>query len=146
MSCGVGSRRSSDLALLWLWLWLAAGAPIQSRTWDLLYAMGAALKSKQTNKTRKETNKKKEREIAYIRDQQVLNICHFLSHHLINPPLNFTSTKKTKSPVSHLVENEILWWVFTNHMLREMDHYYTGYKKLHYICNLFIFICLLFAF
>ena len=28
VSCGVGCRRSSDVALLWLWCRLAAGAPI----------------------------------------------------------------------------------------------------------------------
>ena len=46
MSCGVGHRLSSDLALLLLWLWFraATAAPIQPLAWELPYAMGAVLK------------------------------------------------------------------------------------------------------
>ena len=55
MSCGVGHRGGSDLALLWLWCGLAATALIGSLAWELPNAMGAALKNKQTNK---QTNKK----------------------------------------------------------------------------------------
>ena len=51
MSCGVGRRYSSDPQLLWLWYRLAAAALIQSLAWELLYASGAALKSK--NKIKK---------------------------------------------------------------------------------------------
>ena len=50
MSCGVGRRCSSDLALLWLWCRLAAVALIRPLAWERPYAMGTALKSKQ-NKT-----------------------------------------------------------------------------------------------
>ena len=50
MSCGVGGRRGSDLALPWLWCRPAAAAPIGSLAWEPPYASGAALKSKQTNK------------------------------------------------------------------------------------------------
>ena len=39
-----------DLAFLWLWLWPAAAAPIQPLVRALPYAVGVALKSKQTNK------------------------------------------------------------------------------------------------
>ena len=46
MSCGVGYRHGSDVALLWLWCRLAAAAPIQSLAWELSYALGAALKKK----------------------------------------------------------------------------------------------------
>ena len=42
MSFSVGHRRGSDLALLWHWL--AATALILSLTWELLYAVGMALK------------------------------------------------------------------------------------------------------
>ena len=42
MSCGVGCRRGSDLALLWLWRRPAAAAQIQPLAWELPYAMGAA--------------------------------------------------------------------------------------------------------
>ena len=43
MSCGVGHRSGSALALLWLWL--AAVAPIRPLAWELPYATGSALKS-----------------------------------------------------------------------------------------------------
>ena len=46
MSCGVGCRRSLDLALLWLWRRPAAAAPIWLLAWELPYATGVALKSK----------------------------------------------------------------------------------------------------
>ena len=44
MSCGVGQRQGSDLALLWLWCRLAAVALIQPLAWELLHATGVALK------------------------------------------------------------------------------------------------------
>ena len=46
MSCGVGHRCGSDLALLWLWCRLAAPALIRPLAWEPPYATGAALKSK----------------------------------------------------------------------------------------------------
>ena len=53
ISCGVGCRYSSDLALLWLWPRPAAVAPIQPLAWELPYAAGAALKRQKTkNKTK----------------------------------------------------------------------------------------------
>ena len=51
VSCGVGCRRGSDLALLWLWCRLAAVAPIGPLAWELLYASGAAVKSKKKKKS-----------------------------------------------------------------------------------------------
>ena len=42
--CGVGHRRSSDLALLWLWQRLAAVALIQPLAWEPPYVSGIALK------------------------------------------------------------------------------------------------------
>ena len=39
-----------DPVLLWLWCRLAAVAPIQRLAWELPYAAGAALKSKQNKK------------------------------------------------------------------------------------------------
>ena len=55
VSCGVGHRLGLDPALLWLWCRLAAVVPIQPLTWELPYAMSAALKNKnkQTNKKRR---------------------------------------------------------------------------------------------
>ena len=48
MSCGVGRRRGSDLALLWLWCGPAAVALIRPLVWELPYATGAALKKEET--------------------------------------------------------------------------------------------------
>ena len=45
MSCGVGHRLGSDLALLWLWCRQAAVAPIGPLAWEPPYAVNAALKS-----------------------------------------------------------------------------------------------------
>ena len=54
MSCGEGHRHGLDPVLLWLWCRLAAAtAPIRPLAWELPYAEGAALKSKQTNKQTK---------------------------------------------------------------------------------------------
>ena len=56
MSCGIGRRCGSDLALLWLWCRLAAVAPIQHLAWELPYAAGVALeRTKKTKKKKKET-------------------------------------------------------------------------------------------
>ena len=57
MSCGVGQRLSSDLALLWLWCRPAGVAPIGPLAWETPYAMGMALKRKKKKK-RKEKAKK----------------------------------------------------------------------------------------
>ena len=46
MSCGVDCRHGLDPLLMWLWCRLAAVALIQPLTWEPLYAMGVALKSK----------------------------------------------------------------------------------------------------
>ena len=52
MSCGVGCRLRSDLALLWLWP--AASAPIRPLAWEPPYAVDVALET--------HTHQKKERE------------------------------------------------------------------------------------
>ena len=46
MSCGIGQRHGSGLALMWLWLWhrTAATSPIQPLTWEPPYAADVALK------------------------------------------------------------------------------------------------------
>jgi len=50
VSCGVGHRHGSDLALLWLWCRLAAIPPIQPLAWEPPYAVGAALKRQKKKK------------------------------------------------------------------------------------------------
>ena len=52
MSCGVGRRRGSDLALLWFWRRPAAVAPIQPLAWEPPYATGAVLKRQTTTTTK----------------------------------------------------------------------------------------------
>ena len=56
MSCGVGHRHGSDLALLWLWHRLAAAAPIRPLAWELPYATSAALEKNQKPKTKQTGN------------------------------------------------------------------------------------------
>ena len=51
VSCDVGRRFSSDLALLWLWCRPAAVAPTQPLAWELPYAGGYSPK-----KQKKEEN------------------------------------------------------------------------------------------
>ena len=52
MSCGVGRRCGSDLALLWLWRRAAATALIRPLAWESPYAAGEALKKGQKDKTK----------------------------------------------------------------------------------------------
>ena len=49
-SCGVGHRRSSDLALLWLWHKLVAAVLIRPLAWEPPYATGEALKKDKKKK------------------------------------------------------------------------------------------------
>ena len=48
VSCGVGCRHGSNLALLWLWHRLAATASIRPLAWETPCAVGAALKRQKT--------------------------------------------------------------------------------------------------
>ena len=50
MSCGLGQRHGSDLALLWLWHRLAATALIGPQDWESLFAVGVALKRQKEKK------------------------------------------------------------------------------------------------
>ena len=58
MSCGVGRRCGSDLALLWPWGRPVATAPIRPLAWEPLYATGAALKRQKAKKKKKKKGKK----------------------------------------------------------------------------------------
>ena len=53
MSCGVGRRCGSDLALPWLWYRPAAAVLIGPLAWEPPHAMGATLKDKKTKKIKK---------------------------------------------------------------------------------------------
>jgi len=62
VSCGVGCRRTLDLALLWLWCRPAAVAPIGPLAWELPYAACAALK-----KTKKERERERENRVRKMK-------------------------------------------------------------------------------
>ena len=66
MSCGVGCRRSSDLALLWPWCRLAAMAPIRPLAWEPPYTMGVA-----SEKRQKKKKKKKESKLTVLEPERV---------------------------------------------------------------------------
>ena len=53
MSCSVGHRCGSSLALLWLWRGPAATTPTGPLAWEPPYAVGAALKRQKTKKQNK---------------------------------------------------------------------------------------------
>ena len=79
MSCGVGSRLSLDLALLWLWCRPAAIALIRPQAWEPTYAMCAALKKK---------NKKKKilfENLEYCLLASGINIKNFVATLLLDP-------------------------------------------------------------
>ena len=57
MSCGVGHRRGSNLALLWLWHSPVATAPIRPLAWKPLHAIGGALKRTKDKKTKQNKTK-----------------------------------------------------------------------------------------
>ena len=50
VSCGIGHRLGSDLALLWLWRKPAATALIRLLAWEPPYASGEALKGQKDKK------------------------------------------------------------------------------------------------
>ena len=58
MSCGVGRRCGSDLALLLLWRRLGATALIQPLAWEPPYAVGMALEKTKKRKREKKKEKK----------------------------------------------------------------------------------------
>ena len=53
MSCGVGRRRGSDLALLWLWHRPVATASIIPLAWEPPHAVGMAIKRQKKKKKKK---------------------------------------------------------------------------------------------
>ena len=75
MNCGVGQRRSLDLALLWLWQRPAAAALIQPLTWELPYASGVALKAKKKKKGIFQPNLILEKQKRTPQNMAVLHTC-----------------------------------------------------------------------
>ena len=64
VSCGVGCRRGSDLALLWLWCSLAA--LIRLLVWEALYAVSEALKRQKTKRKKKSLRKNKPESASFV--------------------------------------------------------------------------------
>ena len=53
MSCGVGCRHGSELALLWLWCRPVATTPIRPLSWEPPYASGTSLEKAKRQKKKK---------------------------------------------------------------------------------------------
>ena len=70
MSCGIGRRRGSDLALLWLWCRLAAVASIRPLAWEPPYACGCGPK--------KQKEEEEKRNFIYFNDINNLNFAQVL--------------------------------------------------------------------
>ena len=81
VSCGVGRRRGSDLALVWLWCRPAATALIRSLAWEPPYAAGAAIK--------KDQKKKKKRE------KKITNVHHFSALFMVQRREELISSEDT---------------------------------------------------
>ena len=88
MSCGVALKCSSDLLLLWLWHRLAAAALIRTLAWELPYAAGVALKSKN-----KQTNEKLKHSL------QPLGLILLKSPHLVNRRSSYSSYQQNRNPI-----------------------------------------------
>ena len=79
MSCGVGHRGSSDLALLWLWHRPAATALIRPLAWEPPYATGVALKKdKKTTPPQIKTNLYMNNVFNVVKDRVSLNLKIFV--------------------------------------------------------------------
>ena len=72
VSCGIGCRRGSDLALLRLWHRPAVTAPIRPLAWEPPYAAGAAL-TRQKTKKRKEKKRKENYKTLMNKIKEELN-------------------------------------------------------------------------
>ena len=66
ISCGVGSRHSSDLVLLWLWHRPVATTPIRPLAWEPPYAAGVVLKRLKNFKTKNKTNRSSHRGLVVM--------------------------------------------------------------------------------
>ena len=79
MSCSVGCRHGSDLALLWLWRRQVAPAPIRPLAWEPPCAAGVAQETAKRQKDKKK--KKKQQELFSCAE----NSCEGEKRPLYNP-------------------------------------------------------------
>ena len=70
MSCGVGLRHGSDLALLWLWC--RPADTVQPLAWELPYTAGTALKRQKIK------IKVKIKSSGYVIRVNILKFCSYL--------------------------------------------------------------------
>ena len=105
MSCSIGCRRGSDLALLWLWHRSAATAPIRPLAWEPPFATGAALK--RTERQKKKKKKKKAIEsspvvqwVKVTTAAQVQSLAQELLHAMgVHPPKKYGYKFFATSPI-----------------------------------------------
>ena len=97
MSCGVGSRRGSELVLLWLWHGLAAVAPIRTLAWELTYAADVALK-----RPKKPKQEKKKKKLEYQNEREPLpsNKKGFSKDNTKPKELGGTAAQKGRCPLA----------------------------------------------
>ena len=107
MSCGVGRRHGSDLALLWLWLRLAATALIRPLAWKLPYDADA---HHPPPKKKKRQNKKGEREHQFL----FYNDFYFFHYNWFTAFCQFLLLKEKDKyhMISLLSGISYTWWTF----------------------------------
>ena len=86
MSCGIGHRYISDLALWWLWHWQVATVLTGPLAWEPPYVMGIALR-RQKKKKKKKKKKEKEEEKKKEKKNEALGV-PVMAQLLANPPRN----------------------------------------------------------
>ena len=94
------------LALLWLWCRLVVVAPIRPLSWELPYAAGMALKSKQ---------EKKKKSRAEMADMVMESCCYGMIYFQI-PPENVTTKM--------LYRIKLILWIFIFLLWRGLFHFY----------------------
>ena len=82
MSCGVGHKCGSDLALLWLWHRPAAIAPIRPLACKPPYALGVALKGQKPKKKKKKKDDLSPVDFFFsdVQQDDPVTCIHFFSH------------------------------------------------------------------
>ena len=83
MSCGVGCRYGSDLALLCLWCRLAAVALIRPLAWEPSYAVDAALKRQKDKKKKKNSEETNQHCMVLTKPQTLFTFRQFLTNVLL---------------------------------------------------------------
>ena len=114
MSCSVGRRSGSDLALLWLWCRLAARVSIRPLAWEPPYVSGVALKGQKTKDKKKKKSCGLEPFLPYLPsipsvswDKRLMNLdshnVQTLLHYThLEILIDFLSFDSIPGPMAHL--------------------------------------------